>query len=525
MSLLSPEERRTLIALSRLAYANPFLPERIALEREVLEEAFVWTDAAWHRRIDMDGQPPNIDLLTRKVSGLIAKLRRRWLAGERVSDREARLYEDAVLFYLYNRHHPSFNELLHEVDGAGRYPRCEAPFYREFLQDLEHYFGLPPVPSVSSSATFVSLEESVHLFACFYQLRRAFHFIHGNILGGSMSAARFRASVWESIFTRDMRRYQRSLYNRMEDIATLITGPSGTGKELVAQAIGYAPYIPFDPSRLRFVKDYRASYHPLNLAAFSPTLIESELFGHKKGAYTGALEDRLGWFEVCGPHGSVFLDEVGDIDPAIQVKLLRIIQNRTFQRIGDTATYIFEGKLVSATSRDLAADMRAGRFREDLYYRLCSDIIETPSLRDQIRETPEHLHHLILYIAQRVGGEEEYESLAHEAETWIHEHLGDDYPWDGNVRELEQCVRNIMVRQSYRPPSVRAATAREELAAAVVDARLTSDELLRHYFTLVYGETRNYSEAARRLDVDARTVKGHVDHSLLERYGLGAPSG
>lgn len=518
MSLFAPEERRTLIALSRLAYANPFLPDRIALEREILEEAFVWTDAAWHRRIDMDGQPPNIALMTKKVAGLIDTLRGRWLAGERASDREARLYEDAVLYYLYSRHHQSFHELLLEEDGSGRYPRCEAPFYRDFLQDLEHFFGLP-------NTTFVSLEESVHLFACFYQLRRAFHFIFDNILGDSLSAARFRASVWESIFTRDMRRYQRSLYNRMADIATLITGPSGTGKELVAQAIGYAPYIPFDPSRMRFVKDYRTAYHPLNLAAFSPTLIESELFGHKAGAFTGALGDRLGWFEICGPHGIVFLDEIGDIDPSIQVKLLRILQNRTFQRIGDTATYNFEGKLVSATNRDLAADMRVGRFREDLYYRLCSDIIETPSLRDQIRERPEHLHHLILYLAQRIAGDTEYARLAEEAETWIHEHLGDEYPWEGNVRELEQCVRNIMVRQSYRPPRARAASAREELAAAVRDARLTNDELLRHYHTLVYVETRNYSEAARRLEVDARTVKGHVDQSLLERYNLDAPSG
>ncbi len=511
MGLISPDERRPLIALSHLGYANPFLPARIALEREILQDAFVWTDVAWHRRIDMDGQPPNIDLMNEKMEGLVNDLRERWLAGEHPSDREAQLYEDGVLFCLYNRHHASFHELLLEEDGARQYPRCEAPFYREFLQHLEHYFGLP-------NATFVSLEESVHLFACFYQLRRAFHFIHGNILGGSMSAARFRASVWESIFTHDMRRYQRALHNRMGDIATLITGPSGTGKELVAQAIGYAPYIPFDPSRLRFAKDYRAAYHPLNLAAFSPTLIESELFGHRKGSFTGAIDDRLGWFEICGPHGTVFLDEVGDIDPAIQVKLLRILQNRAFQRVGDTASYRFEGKLVSATNRDLAKDMRAGRFREDLYYRLCSDIIETPCLGDQIRETPEHLHHLVLYLAQRVAGDSEYEALADESETWIHEHLGEDYPWEGNVRELEQCVRNIMVRQSYRPPPAREASAREELAGAVCDARLTNEELLRHYYTLVYGETLNYREAARKLDVDARTVKGHVDPALLERY-------
>ena len=138
--------------------------------------------------------------------------------------------------------------------------------------------------------------------------------------------------------------------------------------------------------------------------------------------------------------------------------------------------------------------------------------------RDSQRQTPEHLHHLLLYLAPRVAGESEYEALAGEAETWIHAHLGEDYPWEGNVRELEQCVRNIMVRQSYRPVHAGETSAREELAAAVRDARLTHEELLRHYYTLVYGETLNYREAARKLDVDARTVRGQVDPVLLERY-------
>ncbi len=200
------------------------------------------------------------------------------------------------------------------------------------------------------------------------------------------------------------------------------------------------------------------------------------------------------------------------------MKLLRILQNRTFQRIGSTATYPFEGKIVSATNRDLAEAMRAGRFREDLYYRLCSDIIETPRLRDQIRETPEHLHHLVLYLAQRVAGESEYKSLAKESEKWIQEHLGAEYPWDGNVRELEQCVRNIMVRGTYSAPPAKTPSAREELATAVREARLTNQELLRQYYTLVFSETMNYREAARKLDVDARTVKVHVDPKLLDAY-------
>src|SRR4030095_14042265 len=112
---------------------------------------------------------------------------------------------------------------------------------------------------------------------------------------------------WQSISTHDMRRYRRGLYARMGDVATLISGPSGTGKELVARAIGLARYIPFDRARHALAEDFAGSFHALALSALSPTLIESELFGHRRGAFTGALEDRAGWLEVCPPMGTRFL--------------------------------------------------------------------------------------------------------------------------------------------------------------------------------------------------------------------------
>src|SRR5439155_14349722 len=122
-----------------------------------------------------------------------------------------------------------------------------------------------------------------------------------------------------------------------------------------------------------------------------PTLIETELFGHRKGAFTGAVADRPGWLEVCPPFGTVFLDEIAETQAAIQVKLLRVVQTRTFQRVGETQDRPFRGKIVAATNRDLAAEMQAGRFRPDLYYRLCSNVIETPSLAAQLREAPDEL--------------------------------------------------------------------------------------------------------------------------------------
>ena len=253
----------------------------------------------------------------------------------------------------------------------------------------------------------------------------------------------------------------------MRDVTTLVTGPSGTGKELVARAIGLSRYLPFDPSSGGFASDAADAFLLLNLSALSPTLIESELFGHRKGAFTGALQDHSGWLEVCPPLGTVFLDEIGELDGSIQVKLLRVLETREFQRLGETTSRKFQGKVIAATNRDMAREMKAGRFREDLYYRLCSDLIVTPSLREQLADSPEELRNLVLFIAKRIAGPEEAEALAGEVELWIEGNLGGDYPWPGNVRELEQCVRNILIRNEYRAPRTPAPAPRRGLVEAL----------------------------------------------------------
>jgi transcriptional regulator with PAS, ATPase and Fis domain len=252
----------------------------------------------------------------------------------------------------------------------------------------------------------------------------------------------------------------------------------------------------------------------------SATLIESELFGHKRGSFTGAVDDRQGWLEVCPPLGTVFLDEIGELDSSIQVKLLRVLQSRQFSRIGETESRQFRGKIIAATNRNLAAEMRAGRFREDFYYRLCSDMIEVPGLHARVQDNPAELRHLVGFLAQRAVGPEGAE-LADEVVRWIEEHLGLDYAWPGNIRELEQCLRNVLIRRSYVPPTgeplALPVTPREELAAALLEGQFTADELLRRYCSLVFAETKSYEATARRLQLDRRTVRAKVDAALVAR--------
>jgi transcriptional regulator with AAA-type ATPase domain len=506
MALLTKREREFLRAISQLAYANPFLPERTEFERAALGDDFVPGEHVWSRGVE-DPERPRVNVwrIFDRLEPLMQDVRKRLALPSSASDSDLVLYEDAALHLLYQRYYPNFYDASFGA-AAGRPSRWH--FYKDFLLDWTIFFigGLP------------TGHQPAHTFACFRQIQRAFEQIFRDIIGGSMPAARLRAAVWQSVFSHDMRRYRRTLWTRMGDFATLITGPSGTGKEVAARAIAQSRYLPFDERRMTFPDEDSAAFFPINISALSPTLVESELFGHRRGAFTGAVADRKGWLEMCPAAGAVFLDELGDLDPAIQVKLLRVIETRTFHPVGETAGRQFHGKLIAATNRDLAAGIREGRFREDLYFRLCSDQIATPSLAEQLADSPAVLHELIVYMSRRVVGEEA-EALAGEVADWIGQNLGADYPWPGNYRELEQCVKNVLIRRDYRPPAAAPASADpvEQIAEEFRAGRLSAEDLLSRYCTVIYSRTGSYEETARRLGIDRRTVKSKIDAELLER--------
>ncbi len=509
MPFLFPPERAFLAAVAQLAYANPFLPERIEYERAALGDAFVAGEPVWSQRVRDPEQPrANVWRIVERLETLAAQLQSRLREGTATRAPDLVLYEDAVLHLLYQRYYrqffaAAFGAATEQADPA------RWRFYNNFLADWRSFFEIDGV-------RFPTGHEPRHTFACFRQIQCAFEQVFRDIIGSSMPAAQLRASIWQSIFTHDIRRYRRTLYARMGEFATLVTGPSGTGKELVARAIAQSRYVPFDSQRLSFTHD--GGFFPINISALSPTLVESELFGHRRGAFTGAVADRKGWLETCPELGSVFVDELGDLDPAIQVKLLRVIETRTFHPVGDTAGRQFRGKLITATNRDLAVLIAKGRFREDLYYRLCSDQVATPALAEQLADSPAVLRELVFYMARRVAGEEA-EPLAREVLDWVAANLPPEYAWPGNYRELEQCVKNVLIRRNYRPSRARARNPVEQFVADARSGRLSADELLTRYVTIVYSRTGSFEETARRLGLDRRTVKAKVDRDLLAKLG------
>jgi transcriptional regulator with GAF, ATPase, and Fis domain len=203
------------------------------------------------------------------------------------------------------------------------------------------------------------------------------------------------------------------------EATVLITGESGTGKEVVARAIHQHSTRNSGP------------FVAVNCAALPGELLESELFGHVRGAFTGAIRDRVGRFELAS-HGTLFLDEIGDLPTSFQVKLLRVLQERQYQRVGESATRMTHARIIAATNADLRVALRQGRLREDLYYRLCVVPIEVPPLRDRREDIPALSLHLLNRISAQNG-------LVRRISPQAMRPLL-DYSWPGNVRELANVI-------------------------------------------------------------------------------------
>ena len=518
MPLLSRSKWKVAKAIANIGYVNPFLEERIELEKEALGKEFrsFKPFLQYRPECSVSDMFPNAPMLRIKGGELLEEMREKLISHESATDLELDVYENLALFQLYARYMSNILNL--PVRSRHRPEDDVLNAYDAYIADYKHFLKLPgrPLPS--------KLNHDI-IFAGLFQVERAFFHIFNYVVGGSLAAAKLRAAIWQSIFTHDMRRYLRSLYQYMGDVTTLITGPSGTGKDLVAQSIAYSRFVPFDSRNRRFVINYTKSLVSLNLTAIAPTLIESELFGHAKGAFTDAKSSRHGHLDEsrCQKWGTVFLDEIGELDSQIQVKLLRVLQNREFRRVGESQTRNFVGKIVAATNRNLEVEMQSGRFREDFYYRLCADRIETPSLRSQLQNTPEDLNNFVHLIATRLLPEvpAEADRLADDAVSWIETELDADYPWPGNIRDLEQCVRSIMVRGSYvstRPCTIAQQSPVQELLGKVEKCELGRNELLIEYFSLVYAKLGSFRAAGRKLGVDWRTVRDLVDDNVVRRF-------
>jgi Nif-specific regulatory protein len=298
----------------------------------------------------------------------------------------------------------------------------------------------------------------------------------------------------------------RGVYEMLSQVApsdatVLVTGESGTGKELIAAELH------------RLSKRAGAALIKINCAALPESIIESELFGHEKGAFTGAVKERKGRFEMAH-RGTLFLDEIGELPPQIQVKLLRVLQERELERVGGTVTLKVDVRLIAATNRNLDDEVKAGRFREDLYYRLNVFPLHIPPLRERKSD----LILLADYFTEKYA--EKNGKLIKRISTPALDLLT-SYSWPGNVRELENCIERAvilstdMVIHSYNlPPSLQSAVSTNTEPITTLEAALSrlEKELIVEALKISGG---NMAAAARRLGISERQMGLRVHH-----YGI-----
>lgn len=285
----------------------------------------------------------------------------------------------------------------------------------------------------------------------------------------------------------------------------LIQGESGTGKELIARAIHHHSSRADDP------------FIAINCGALPETLLESELFGHTKGAFTGAVANKPGLFRSA-TGGTIFLDEIGEISPAMQVRLLRAVDEHEVTPVGSSAPVAFDARILSATNRDLETEVAAGRFREDLFYRLNVIEIHLPPLRERREDIPLLMRHFIQSIAR--AQQQNEKSIAPEASSALI-----NYNWPGNVRELQNSIEraftlsNEQIDLASLPPRIRDAAAALAGHAPVRDPeglRPTLAEIERRYiFETMASVNQDKTSAANILGIDLSTL-----YRKLKRYDV-----
>jgi len=286
----------------------------------------------------------------------------------------------------------------------------------------------------------------------------------------------------------------------------LVTGESGSGKELVARAIHtHSPRA-------------RAAFVPVNCTALTESLLESELFGHARGAFTGAIGAKRGLFEMASG-GTMFLDEIGDMGPKMQAQLLRTLQDGEVRPVGGAESIRVDVRLVCATNKDLDEEVKAGRFREDLYFRINVVTVRLPPLRERRDDIPILVAHFLAKIARRERREQA--ALSPEALRLL-----TGYAWPGNVRELENAIdravavaKGNVILPSDLPPEVGGAgRVVSGEGGGIIEDRPTLAELEQRYIALVLQESGgNKKKAAEKLGIDRRTL-----YRALERTGADA---
>jgi DNA-binding NtrC family response regulator len=481
----------TLFDISRQVSAIDSLPEVVHFVQEIGQEIFPESDMLFflldgekQRLIDLEEY--NFTVVGPLLSGL-HKLEQSGLVSDFVQYLQ-NIKDAHIMSSEYNSDIPAFLRLI-----SKSYPSWFA-FPISTAHECIGYFLLG-----STVSQDYSREDLRFFHNLFSQIAGDIHHLvrHETEINLLRQAVAERTSHGEIIGQSDEMQKIYELIDLVSgsDATVLIAGENGTGKELVAQAIhreshrGSGPFI------------------VANCSAYSPALLESELFGHEKGAFTGAIKRKKGRIERA-KGGTLFLDEIGDIAPATQVLLLRFLQDHCFELVGGEETLEADVRVLAATNRDLYREVEAGRFRDDLYYRLNVITIDMPPLRDRNEDIPMLTKHFLEKYSLKEG--KKANSFSSGAMQVLM-----DYEWPGNVRQLENAISHAVILA--QAPVIERKHLPQFLKHAAPDPPSTS--LAENERRLILGVLQesnwNKHEAARRLNISRSTL-----YSKIRRYSL-----
>lgn len=493
MTQISQQSLDFLSLVSRAAVANPFSAERDAIDRQLLS-------LLPRKR----GEKEIVTAIATEAEQILQTV---LTHGDRQNLRNnpdtMQVISDAGLFAVFHKYMHKFDEHIKRQDSTPGQSLTLA-FTDDVLHDLRRFQIDTPFE---------------HAIALFFQMRRAFFFVHKHVGGQSEPVRLLQEQLWRTLFTHDLRFYMKNLYSSMEPFSILLLGETGVGKSQAAAALGRSAYIPFDLKTQSFVASFRDIHLSANISEYPETLIESELFGHKKGSFTGALENYAGLLGRTHANGMLFLDEIGELSTPVQVKLLRVLQERNYSPVGSHETRRFSGRLISATNAQLMSRIERGEFRSDLYYRLSSDVIELPTLKARLTSDSKELKRLTDRVLSRLLNSSAPNEVDRVSDLVV-PLIPKDHHWPGNLREFEQCVRSILLHGRFERSAVKSqhprhTSGRTEHLDAWLGVRWTADEMLSEYARTAYEQLGTFDKVAQRLEIDWRTVKKWVNSQKM----------
>jgi len=481
----------TLFETSRQVNAKQSLVELVAFVQEISQRIFpdsvfllFLLDAVNQDILDLEGCGPNVEEPLHRMkqelkqSGLIQDFTQysRNITEPHIIDPEHN--NDNPPFYnLISKHYPSWFGLpISSPQQCIGFFALGSPVSQEYSREDMHFFLTLFSQIAGHVRHLIIYEAEINLL----QQRVTERPSHGKIIGQSDEMK----NVYELI----------DLVSG-SDATVLITGENGTGKELVAHAIHRQSHRKNGP------------FVVANCSAYSPTLLESELFGHEKGAFTGAIKMKKGRIERA-QEGILFLDEIGDIAPATQVLLLRFLQDHCFERVGGEETLEADVRVLAATNRDLSKEVEAGRFRDDLYYRLNVITLQLPLLRNRKEDIPILCKHFLQKYSLKES--KEIYSLSPGAMQVLM-----DYEWPGNVRQLENAVSHAIILTQGQVVERRHLPQFLKQSLPEPSATSLAENERRLILGMLQESNWNKHEAARRLEISRSTL-----YSKIRRYGL-----